>query len=67
MARISFIVVTVCRGMSSKETPKKVHRSLDSGIDLSACRVCRAVGDPSHQKNLFKPANHNLFKIAEQL
>ena len=53
--------------MSSKETPNKVYRSLDSNIDLSSCRLCRAVGDPSHRKNLYKPSNRDLLKIAEVL
>lgn len=53
--------------MASKETPKKVCRSLDPSIDLSSCRLCGAVGDPSHWKNIFKPSNQVLLKIAEIL
>ncbi len=56
-----------CAQMASKETPKKVYRSLDSDIDLSSCRLCGAVGDPSHRKNLFKRSNQALLRIAEQL
>ena len=56
-----------CAQMASKETPKKVYRSLDSNIDLSSCRLCGAVGDPSHQKNLFKRSNQALLRIAKQL
>ena len=51
----------------SKETPKKVYRSVDSAIDLSSCRLCRAIGDPSHRENLFKPSNRALLRIAEVL
>ncbi len=54
--------------MSSKETPKKVYRAFeDSAIDPSSCRLCRAVGDAGHRKNIFKPSNQALLKIAEQL
>ena len=40
---------------------------LDSSIDSSSCRLCRAVGDTSHHKNIFKPTNRALLKIAEQI
>ena len=53
--------------MTLKETPKKVYRLLDSDIDLLSCRLCGAVGDPSHRKNLFKRPNRALLRIAEQL
>ena len=56
----------IVRSMS-KETPEKVYRSVDSAIDLSSCRLCRAIGDPSHRKNLFKPSNRALLRIAEVL
>ena len=56
----------IVRSMS-KETPKKVYRSVDSAIDLLSCRLCRAIGDPSHRKNLFKPSNWALLRIAEVL
>ena len=57
------------RRMSSKpkETPKKVYRALDSAIDPSSCRLCQAVGDANHRKNIFNPSNRALLKIAEQL
>ena len=51
----------------SKETLKKVYRSVDSAIDLSYCRLCCAIGDPSYRKNLFKPSNRALLRIAEVL
>ncbi len=58
----------IVRRMSSKETPKKVYRAFtDSAIDPSSCRLCRAVGDAGHRKNIFKPSNQALLKIAEQL
>ena len=53
--------------MSSKETPKKVYRALDPPIDPSTCRLCRAVGDASHRKHLFRTSNRPLLMIAEQL
>lgn len=53
--------------MSSKETPKKVYRTGKSNIAVSSCRLCSAVGDAIHCKNIFKPLNRHLLKIAEQL
>ncbi len=53
--------------MTSKETPKKVYRATNSSIDSSACRLCRAVGDTSHHKNIFKPSNRALLETAEQI
>ena len=53
--------------MASKETPKKVYRSSSSSIDSSACRLCRAVGDTRHRKNIFKPSNRVLLETAEQI
>ena len=54
-------------GMALKETPKKVYPATNTSIDSSACRLCRAVGDTSHRKNIFKPSNRTLLKIAEQI
>ena len=58
-------------GMSStettKETPKKVYKTPNYNFDLSSCRICGGVGDPSHRKNLFKTQNQALLKIAEHL
>ena len=56
----------IVRSMS-KETPKKVYRSVESAIDLSSCHLCCAIGDPSHRKNLFKPSNRALLRIAERI
>ena len=53
--------------MASMETPKKVYRSSSSSIDSSACRLCRAVGDTRHRKNIFKPSNRVLLETAEQI
>lgn len=53
--------------MSSKETPKKVYSTVDYNLDPSSCRFCRAVGDASHRKNIFKPLNRHLLRIAEQI
>ena len=53
--------------LNSKETPKKVYRSSNSSVGSSACRLCRAVGDTSHRKNIFKPSNKVLLEIAEQI
>ena len=53
--------------MTSKETPKKVYRASSSSIDLSSCRLCKAVGDTSHRKNIFKPSNRHLLQTAEQI
>ena len=57
------------RGMASKETPKKFYRASvsTSCIDPASCRLCRTVGDPSHRKDILKPSNRELLKIAEQL
>ncbi|CAB4011969.1 PREDICTED: uncharacterized protein LOC107350876 [Paramuricea clavata] len=53
--------------MTSKETPKKAYRASNSWIDSTSCRLCRAVGDTSRRKNIFKPSNRALLKIAEQI
>jgi hypothetical protein len=53
--------------MSSKGTPKKVYTTKHVSIDPSSCRLCRAVGDASHWKNIFKPSNRPLLIIAEAL
>ncbi len=55
--------------MASKETPKKVYGASVSirQIDPASCRLCRSVGDRSHRKDIFRPANPTLLKIAEQL
>ena len=68
-----FAVSSICESnivfaeMTSKETPKKAYRSLNLSIDSSSCRLCRAVGDTSRRKNIFKPTNRALLKIAEQI
>ena len=56
-------------GMASKETPKKIYGASvsDICIDPASCRLCRSVGDLIHRKDIFKPSNHALLKIAEQL
>ena len=41
--------------------------SLNLSIDSSSCRLWRAVGDTSRHKNIFKPTNRALLKIAEQI
>ena len=56
--------------MASKETPKKVYRAPVSSrqyIDTASCGLCRSVGDRSHRKDIFRPTNKALLKIAEQL
>jgi hypothetical protein len=55
--------------MASKETPKKIYRTSVSPncIDPASCRLCRTVGDTSHRKDIFKPSNRELLKIAEHL
>ena len=53
--------------MASKETPKKVYSMVESIIDPTSCPFCRAVGDASHRKNIFKPLNKHLLRIAEQI
>ena len=53
--------------MSSKETPKKVYSTVESNVDPSSCRFCGAAGDASHRKNIFKPLNQHLLKIAEKI
>ena len=64
-----FAVSVVCESnivfakMTSKETPKKTYRSLNLSIDSSSCRLCRAVGDTSRRKNIFKPTNRALLKL----
>ena len=55
-------------GMASKETPKKFYKAPGSSfIDSASCRLCGTVGDPSHRKDILKPSNRTLLKIAEQL
>jgi hypothetical protein len=56
-------------GMALKETPKKIYRASvsDICIDPASCRLCRSVGDLIHRKDIFKPSNRALLKIAEQL
>ncbi|XP_028411476.1 uncharacterized protein LOC114534127 [Dendronephthya gigantea] len=55
-------------GMALRETPKKLYpASVSSCIDPASCRLCRSIGDASHRKDIFKPTNRALLKIAEQL
>ena len=61
--KVHISLLAACR----KKHKKKVYRSADSTIDLSSCRLCRAIGDPSHRKNSFKPSNRALLRIAEVL
>ena len=53
--------------MSSKETPRKVYSTVEFNIDPSTCRFCHGLGDVGHRKNIFKPLNQHLLKIAEQI
>ena len=54
--------------MASKETPKKFYEAPGSSfIDSASCRLCGTVGDPNHRKDILKPSNRALLKIAEQL
>lgn len=53
--------------MSSKETPTKAYRASNLSVDSSSCRLCRAIGDPNHRKNLFNSSNRDLLRTAEQI
>ena len=53
--------------MSSKETPKKVYSKVECTVDPSSCRFCGAGADASHCKNIFKPLNQHLLKIAKKI
>lgn len=51
--------------MATKETPKKFCRN--AATNLSSCRLCKAVFDSKHCKNLYKSYNRAILKNAEEI
>ena len=49
----------------SKYTPKKFYKTSEGGIQSSSCRLCLKICDVTHVKKLFRPANANILKLAE--
>ena len=47
-----------------KRTPKKFY-STSEQIQRSSCRLCLKICDVTHVKKLFRPANANILKLAE--
>lgn len=54
-------------GMVSKDRNFIYRAPVSSCVDPASCRLCQTVGDPSHRKDILKPSNRALLKIAEQL
>ena len=52
--------------MNLQATPKKISKS-SFPIDLSSCRLCRAVGDSSWSKNIFAKGNRALLAATEDI
>lgn len=48
----------------SKNTPKKFYRASEKS-QSSSCRLCLKICDVTHVKRLFRPANANILKLAE--
>lgn len=48
------------------ETPKKVYKSSET-VNSSCCRLCKAIGDSRHCRNLFSKGNRQLLATAEEL
>lgn len=48
----------------SKGTPKKFYSASEESYS-SACRLCLKICDVTHIKKLFRPANANILKLAE--
>ena len=47
-------------------TPKKLY-SVESGIDLSSCRICGSVVDQHYCKNLFSNAGRELLNMVQEI
>ncbi len=48
----------------SKDTPKKFYSASEENYS-SSCRLCLKICDVTHIKKLFRPANANILKLAE--
>lgn len=59
----SFTSLVYAPGMQ-KRTPKKFY-STNQQIPSSSCRLCLKICDVTHVKKLFRPANANILKLAE--
>jgi hypothetical protein len=54
--------------MAAKDTPKKFYlKSASAEVYSSTCRLCKAVVDRDHSKDLFKPKNRTVLRNAEAL
>lgn len=56
--------------MAAKETPKKRYfKSITAEVYSSSCRLCKAVVDKNHCRDLFKPsiANRAILKNVESI
>ncbi len=52
--------------MASKDTPKKLYfKSASTEVYSSCCRLCKAVVDRNHSRDLFGPKNRLILKNAE--
>ena len=49
----------------SKYTLKKFYKTSEGGIQSSSCRLCLKICDVTRVKKLFRPANANILKLAE--
>ena len=61
----AFRVETVRTQTFSMATPKKLY-SVESGIDLSSCRICGSVVDQHYCKNLFSNAGRELLDMVKK-
>ena len=54
--------------MAAKETPKKRYlKSITAEVYSSSCRLCKAVVDKNHCRDLFKPSNRAVLKNVENI
>jgi hypothetical protein len=52
--------------MATKGTPKKLYsKSASTEVSSSSCRLCKAVVDRNHSRDLFKAKNSTVLKNAE--
>ena len=54
--------------MAARETPKKRYsKSTTAEVYSSSCRLCKAVVDKNHCKDLFKSSNQTVLKNVENI
>jgi hypothetical protein len=54
--------------MAARETPKKRYfKSTTAGVYSSSCRLCKAVVDKNHCKDLFKSSNRTVLNNVENI